>query len=126
MIAFPATSRPPGMGRRRISPRNSMRTGVLSLSVLSFGLVSSAPAYVEAPHSIGQCCNEATHIVLMEVTRVSKDKNLILFKKLQDLKGQHPQAEIKHNIGQRGHHPREWQAVMKWAEVGKKAVFFHN
>src|SRR5262249_27497304 len=55
-----------------------------------------------------------------------KEKNLILFKKVQDLKGNHPQDVIKHNIGQRGKHEREWKSVMAWAEVGKKAVFFHN
>src|SRR5262249_11934067 len=51
---------------------------------------------------------------------------LIVFKKVQDLKGKHPEQEIKHNIGKRGFHPREWQNVMGWAEPGKKAVFFHN
>jgi hypothetical protein len=45
---------------------------------------------------------------------------------VQDLKGTHNEQEIKHNIGKRGFHPREWQNVMGWAEVGKKAVFFHN
>jgi hypothetical protein len=58
--------------------------------------------------------------------KVNKEKNLIIYRKVQDLKGQHPQQEIKHNIGQRGRHPREWQTVMAWAEAGKTAVFFHN
>src|SRR5262249_42427476 len=30
------------------------------------------------------------------------------------------------NIGQNGKHEREWKNVMAWADVGKKAVFFHN
>ncbi len=85
-----------------------------------------ANAYVEAPYTLGRVCAESTHIVLVEVTRVHKEKGLILFKKLQDLKGKHPEQEIKHNIGKRGFHPRESQNVMGWAEVGKKAVFFHN
>src|SRR5262249_24104046 len=103
----------------------SMRYRFLSLLVL-LAAAGAARAYVEAPYSLGQVCKESTTIVLVEVTRVNKEKNLILFKKLQDLKGQHPQQEIKHNIGQRGYHPREWQNIMKWAEVGQKAVFFHN
>jgi len=85
-----------------------------------------ARAYVEAPHSLGQVCKESTNIVLMEITKVDKTKNLIIYKKLQDLKGTHPTDTIKHNIGQAGFAPREWQNVMNWAEVGKKAVFFHN
>jgi hypothetical protein len=88
--------------------------------------VPNAQAYVEAPYSLGRVCQEATHIVLVEVVKVNKEKNLIIFKKLEDLKGKHPKDEIKHNIGQRGYHAREWQNVMAWADAGKKAVFFHN
>src|SRR5262245_10841404 len=92
-----------------------------------FGIAASkATAYIEAPYSLGQVCNESTNIVLVEVAKVNKEKNLIIYKKVQDIKGQHPQSEIKHNIGQRGKHPREWKNVMAWAEVGKRAVFFHN
>jgi hypothetical protein len=85
-----------------------------------------AHAYVEAPYSLGQVCKESTNIVLVEVERVNKDKNLIIYKKVQDLKGKHAQEQIKHNIGQRGYHEREWKNVMAWAEVGKRAIFFHN
>ena len=62
----------------------------------------------------------------MEVTRVNKEKNLIVYKKVRDLKGKHPTNEIKHNIGKRGYHEREWKSVMAWAAAGKQAVFFHN
>jgi hypothetical protein len=85
-----------------------------------------ARGYVEAPYSLGRVCHESTNIVLLEVTRVNKEKGLVIFKKVQDLKGKHPEQEVKHNIGKRGFHPREWQNVMAWAEPGKKAVFFHN
>lgn len=83
-------------------------------------------AYVEIPYSLGRVVSESTHIVLVEVTKVNKEKNLVIYKKLEDLKGKHPKDEIKHNIGTRGFHPREWQNIMAWAEPGKKAVFFHN
>ena len=82
--------------------------------------------YVEAPHTLGRCVHESTNIVLMEISRVNKEKGLIIYKKVQDLKGKYAKEEIKHNIGTRGFHPREWQNVMKWAEPGKKAVFFFN
>ncbi len=86
----------------------------------------SVQGYVEAPYSLGQVCHEASHIVLLEVARVNAEKNLVIYKKLKDLKGKHPTEEIKHNIGTRGFHPREWQTVKDWAAAGKKAVFFHN
>jgi hypothetical protein len=97
-----------------------------ALLLIAFGVSSRALAYVEAPYSLGQVCHESTNIVLVEVTKINKEKNLIVYKKVQDLKGKHPQDEIKHNIGKRGYHEREWKNVMAWAEVGKKAVFFHN
>lgn len=100
-----------------------MRTAAAMLVLV---LVPWVGAYVEAPHTLGRCVQESTNVVLMEVSRVNKEKNLIIYKKVQDLKGKHPKDEIKHNIGTRGFHPREWQNIMKWAEEGKKAVFFHN
>jgi hypothetical protein len=88
-------------------------------------LARPAPAFIEAPHTLGRICSESTNIVVVEVAKVDAQKNLIIFKVVEDLKGKHKDP-IKHNIGQRGSHAREWQAVMAWAKVGQKAVFFHN
>jgi hypothetical protein len=85
-----------------------------------------APAYVEAPQSLGSVVNQSTNIVLMTVSKVDKEKNLIIFQKVQDIKGKHPQDVIRHNIGRGGLRPGEWQEIMNWAEPGKQAVFFHN
>ena len=85
-----------------------------------------ARAYVEAPHSLGQVISLSTNIMVLQVEKVDKEKNMIIYKKLYDLKGKHPTDVIKHNIGRGGFHPREWQYPMEWVEVGKKAVFFHN
>ena len=95
-----------------------------ALGVLAVGF--AAKAYIEIPYTLGRCIAESSHIVLVEVEQVNKEKNLIIFKKVKDLKGKHPTKEIKHNIGKGGFHPREWQNIMAWAEAGKKAVFFHN
>jgi hypothetical protein len=103
-----------GLGARPAAPWGALRRGA-----------GDARTYVEAPHTLGQCCRESTNIVLIEVARVNKEKGLIVFKKVRDLKGKH-EGEVKHNIGQRGFHAREWQTVMAWAAVGKRAVFFHN
>lgn len=84
-----------------------------------------APAFIEAPHPLGRICTESTNVVVVEVAKVDAQKHLIVFKIVEDLKGKHKDT-IKHNIGQRGSHAREWQAVMAWAKVGQKAVFFHN
>jgi hypothetical protein len=91
-----------------------------------FLAVDSARAYIEAPHTLGKCVHDSSNVVLMELTRVNREKNLLIFKKVEDIKGKHPADEIKHNIGQRGFHEREWKAVMGWAEVGKRAVFMYQ
>jgi hypothetical protein len=99
---------------------------VLAGGLLLAGLPDGAHAYVEAPHSLGLVCTLSTNIVLVRVEKVDKEKNLIIYRKVQDLKGKHPTDVIKHNIGRGGFNPREWQYPMAWAETGKTAVFFHN
>ena len=86
----------------------------------------AAQAYVEVPMTLGDVVRQSTHICQMQVTKVDREKNLIIYTKLQDIKGKHPQTEIKHNIGKGGLRPGEWEEIMKWAEVGKIATFFHN
>ena len=89
-------------------------------------LSESGLAYIEAQNTLGMCFHDSSNVVILELTRVNKEKNLLVFKKVADIKGTHPTNEVKHNIGQRGFHPREWQAVMAWAEVGKRAVMFYQ
>ena len=85
-----------------------------------------AKAYVEAPMTLGDVIRQSTNIMQMQVLKVDREKNLIIYKKLQDIKGKHPSDEIKHNIGRGGLRAGEWEEIMKWAEVGKQATFFHN
>src|SRR5689334_21615175 len=96
------------------------RVAPLAVLFALLAVVPAARAYVEVPYSLGRICQESTKIVHVEVVKVNKEKGLIIYKKLEDIKGKHPTTEIKHNIGQRGYHPREWQNVMAWAEAGKR------
>jgi hypothetical protein len=99
----------------------------LSLAAV-VGLISfsSAHAYIEAPHSLGQVVHESTNIVYVELVKVNTEKNLLIYRKLADLKGKHEGDEIKHNIGKRGFHEREWKTIMNLAQPGERAVFFYN
>src|SRR5262245_37081810 len=83
-------------------------------------------AYVEIPYTLGRILQEATQIAVLRVEKVDKTKNLILYRKVQDLKGGPCPDVVKHNIGQGGFHPREWQTIMAAAEPGTIAVFFNN
>ncbi|MEK6262693.1 MAG: VCBS repeat-containing protein [Planctomycetota bacterium] len=86
----------------------------------------SARAYVELPYTLGRVILESTSISVLRIEKVDKEKNLILFRKVQDLKGTLAGETTKHNIGRGGFHEREWKAIMDWAEPGKTAVFFNN
>ena len=101
---------------------------VLMLSLLLGGAcwVRSALAYIEIAYTLGRVVQEATSISVLRIEKVDKEKNLILFRKVQDLKGTLPGETTKHNIGRAGFHEREWKAIMEWAEPGKTAVFFNN
>src|SRR5260370_14380574 len=78
--------------------------------------VSPTSAYVEAPHSLGQVIQLSTNIVVVRVERVDKEKCLILYRKVEDLKGKHPTEVIKHNIGLAGIRTTEWKHTMDCAE----------
>ncbi len=95
---------------------------LLSLMVLS----EPAQGYIEAPHTLGQIVALSTNILVCRVEKVDREKNLIIFRKVRDLKGTHNTELIKHNIGRGGFHPREWQYSMALAEVGKTTIFFHQ
>lgn len=97
-----------------------------SLTGIALICVSTSLAYVEAPMSLGAVLTQSSNVMTMRVEKVDKEKNLIIYRKIKDLKGQHPTELIKHNIGKAGFHPREWQFIMEWAEPGKTAVFCHN
>jgi hypothetical protein len=96
---------------------------VLLAILLSAG---SAHAYVEAPMSLGSIIQQSSNVLLMKVEKVDREKNLIIFRKVKDIKGVHPTDIIKHNIAHAGFNPREWQYVMEGAQVGNLAVMFHN
>src|SRR3974390_2766529 len=98
--------------------------------IVGLGYVSwhtpPAHAYVEAPFSLGAVLAQSSHVVLMRVESVDREKNLIIYRKVQDIKNKHPQEVIKHNIGRGGLRANEWKPQMDWAEPGKLAIFFHN
>jgi hypothetical protein len=85
-----------------------------------------ARAYVEVPLSLGKIVNDSTNIILMRVEKVDTEKNLVIYRKIKDLKGVHPTDVIKHNIGHAGFNPREWQYAMEGCKVGNTAIMFHN
>jgi hypothetical protein len=89
-------------------------------------LASTAWGYVEIPYTLGKVVAESHTITLVEVKKADKERKYIVYKKLADLKGKYAGDEIKHNIGERGFHEREWKNILAWAETGQQAVMFAN
>ena len=90
-----------------------------ALGALALLCTVPASAYIEAPYSLGRLVAESTNIVIVQVDKVDKENNRILYKKIRDVKGVHAGEVLRHNIAKAGFHPREWQNVMAWAEPGK-------
>ena len=89
-------------------------------------LARPASAYVEALYTLPRVIKESTNIVVMKVVKVNKERKLIYYQKVADLKGKHPENDIKHNVSVGGFNAFEQKAPIEWAEVGKVAIFFHN
>lgn len=105
--------------------RSGKYVALVGLVVCLF-VVPAGRAYVEERYTLCRVVNESTTITVMKVERVNKERKLIFYKKVADLKGNHPAEAIKHNLGVGGFNAREQQLPIEWAEPGKIAIFFHN
>ena len=112
-------------GIQNVERRPGRRIGPCVAALAAALVCGTARGYVEVPMPLGKVVIQSPNIVLVRVESVDREKNLIVFSKVRDIKGSHT-GEIKHNIGKRGFHPREWQTIMAWARVGKTALFFHT
>ena len=68
---------------------SSSRTRLLGLGIVIGCLWMARPAlaYVEIAYTLGRVVLESTSISVLRVEKVDKERNLILFRKVQDLKG---------------------------------------
>ncbi len=72
-----------------------MKRGLTLAVVALLSAAPLSPAYVEIPYTLGRVCQESTTIVLVEVTKVNKEKGLIIYKKIEDIKGKHPHDRVR-------------------------------
>ncbi|HEX3148845.1 MAG TPA: VCBS repeat-containing protein [Gemmataceae bacterium] len=95
---------------------------LLAFAVL---LAAASPtwAYIEAPMTLADVINQSTQITILRVTRVDKSKSLIVYEKVEDIKGKFTTASARHVCtGQL--REGETKTVLDWAEPGKTAIFF--
>src|SRR5262249_57158012 len=80
-------------------------------------------AYIDAPMTRGDVSSQAQLVTILGVSRVDKSKNLIVYDKVEDIKGKFPTATARHVCtGQL--REGEIKTVLDWAEPGKTAIFF--
>jgi HEAT repeat protein len=95
-----------------------------------------APAYIDRPPTLGRLVRyDAVDIAVIRVEKVSKEKRIIVYKKVADLKGNYPTDQIRQVVGQRiadvpgpadNPRPRGAHSILDWAEPDKEAVAFHD
>src|SRR5438552_17622075 len=88
---------------------------VVFATVCLLGLAAPAWAYIDASPTLGRVVKESTNIMVLRVEKVSKDKGVIIYTKVEDLKGKFPTDQIKHRITE-GWHPGESKLILDWAE----------
>jgi HEAT repeat protein len=98
--------------------------GVFAVACILFA-AATGRAYVDISPTLGYIVKDSTHIVVLEIDKVSVEKRGIIFKKIGDLKKPFA-GDMMRNHVDRGSHPREPKIVLDWAQPGKRALAFIN
>jgi HEAT repeat protein len=101
---------------------------VLSALLIVLGVATPSWAYLEVSPvvpTLGRVVNQSTRIQVLQVDKVSREKQVIIYKKIADLKGKDANEVVKHKLTD-GYHPRELRTVLDWAEPGEIAVCFYT
>jgi HEAT repeat protein len=115
--------------------RSARRLALIALAACGLGGSAAAtPAtptlvlpYIDhiAIYTLGFVVNQSTHIAVLRVDKVSREKKVIVFKKAADLKGRFPQEDCKVQVtdGFRSHEPH---LFLGWADPGRIAIAFSD
>jgi HEAT repeat protein len=85
------------------------------------GTLIPAHAFVDFSPTLGKVISQSNHIVVLEVDQVSREKKVIVFKRVAELKGRGGPEVVKHKITD-GFHARQSRTILDWAEPGEIAV----
>jgi len=102
--------------------RRNFWIGILSLVTL-FLIPHSVHAYIDAPPAtLGMMCHWSTHIIEVQLEKVDREKGIVVWRKMRDVKGKWPGDELIRQV--LNIPPDEKAHVLQRAEVGKKTVIF--
>src|SRR5262245_21420640 len=94
--------------------RCTMKRCVFALLIV-LGMATPTWAYIAAMPTLAKVTKDASHIVVLEVDKVNRDKQVVIFKKVADLKGKDAPDVVKHKLTA-GFHPRQARTILDWAE----------
>jgi len=111
-----------------IAVLSTRRTAMQRLLAVVLMMAFTAPAwsYIDYNPTLGDIVNASTHIMVVQVDKVSTEKQVILFKKVADLKGV-GQERQRVQLAKEFHGlPRDARHLLDWAQPGRTAILFHN
>src|SRR5262245_48234639 len=98
------------------------------LLALPPAVAAQTPDFTEGtfqPTTLGAQIEQASHIVVLQVKKADRQKHLICYRKIADLKGKLSGDQVQHDIGESPEDP-DWRALLDWARPGQVAVCFHE
>ncbi len=104
--------------------------------IILVSLAGPAPAYIDRSPTLGRLVQyDSMDIAVIRVEKVSREKGLIVYKKVADLKGAYPTDQIRQVVRRRvadapvpgdNPRPRAAHSILDWAKPGEEAIAFHN
>jgi hypothetical protein len=105
----------------------------LIAAVVALARPAEAYVIVTLP-TLGYTTAESNYVMLVRVEKVSREKGVIIYQKVRDLRGKYPKESLKHAfnlkekpaVATQMYRPdvADWSYVLQWAEPGKEAVIF--
>src|SRR5688572_24844158 len=118
----------PGRVRPKLLSREHILLGMktrptLFVCALLLAAAPAARAYIDISPTLGRIILESPNIALVEVEKAHREKHIVIYRKVEDIRGHFQDGPIRHQLTD-GHPPREPRHILDWASPGQRAVLF--
>lgn len=101
-----------------------MKSTSLGLALVFLAFLSRpSSGYVDSSPTLGGLSYTAGTITLVEVEKADEQREVLVFRKVADLKGSLVQDRLMHSVRDK-RNPQVAKAILNWAEPGKTAICF--
>jgi HEAT repeat protein len=101
----------------------SKRSLVIAVALTLLFPLARSQAYVDLAPTLARVIRESQKIAVAEVDRFSRDKGIIILKKVRDLKGETTAEPIRHQVVKADESAVDGK-ILDWAEPGRRCVMF--